>query len=58
MSVQKVVVCDQNHDWFDTPWKDDPTAEKQLEMWQMLSQECPRRWGGLTFRITVMEVEE
>ena len=57
MTVMNVVVCDQNPGWFDRPWADDPSAEKQLEMWETLARECRRRWGGLTFRITVQEVE-
>jgi hypothetical protein len=55
MSIQNVVICDQNPTWVGQPWKDDPTAEKQLAMWRELARECPHRWGGLTFRITVQE---
>ena len=57
MTVQNVVVCDQNPDWVYYPFSFDPSGEWTLDMWQKLARDCPDRWAGLTFRITVEEVE-
>ena len=57
MTVMNVVVCDQDPDWVYYPFSFDPSGEWTLDLWQTLARERPRRWGGLTFRITVQEVD-
>ena len=51
-----VVVCDQNPDWFRAATPDDPSCEKELAMLQEIAAGHRYR-RGLTYRITVMEVE-
>ena len=56
MTVQNAVVCDQKPGWFRAATPDDPTCKKTLAMWQEIAA-GHRYYRGLTYRITVMEVE-
>ena len=57
MKVRNVIICHQDPDWVYYPFYFDPSGEWTLDMWRRLALECPDRWGGLTFRITVQEVK-
>ena len=57
MTVRNVIVCHQDPHWVYYPFSFDPSGEWTLDMWRRLALECPDRWGGLTFRITVQEVK-
>lgn len=57
MTVRNVTVCHQNPDWVYHPFSCDPSGEETLDMWQKLARDCPDRCGGLTFRITLQEVQ-
>ena len=57
MTVRNFIICRQDPDWVYYPFSFDPSGEWTLDMWRRLALECPDRWGGLTFRITVQEVK-